>query len=378
MLGVYMVWNRLWVIWILASLVLGCSLNDSLEQDRSGFMNLEEQNASDNKAVVTLCIREPNKKKKSSSQRCVKSSASTEGEQSSMSSKSSKGGIEVIEIEITNAVIQMKEPSGKIVEVSWNTLSASNFVFPDRPFGTNELTIYETDTTPVTYITKTNLIVRKGCDYVIGITLGGNLVIIVDSSSSVSMSSKSSSSSSLKCSSSSSQTPVSLKVKFFNATRCQYVKSIYPWFEIINTGNAAVDLTKLRLRYYFTADGIKSPGFASDYSAIWNKCSSLQDKTKSVWGVFQKYQSSAKAQDKCYGNQVDKPDTYLEIGFNASAGKLEPCSYLFVLARIYSPNCSYFNEADDYSFDPKDCDYADWPKVTAYYNGALISGIEPR
>lgn len=158
-------------------------------------------------------------------------------------------------------------------------------------------------------------------------------------------------------SSSSSSTPYQgeLKVQAFNGSTAVSGNQIYPRLNLVNTGNAAVPLSSVKIRYYYTADGQQTQQFWCDWSPIGNA---------NVSGSFVK---------------ITKPnaDTYLEIGFLSTAGILNPGQALDVQVRVAKSDWSNFDQSNDYSFNPTATSYGDNMKITAYIDGAKVWGIEP-
>lgn len=131
-----------------------------------------------------------------------------------------------------------------------------------------------------------------------------------------------------------------------------------PHFRIANTGTAAVPLSELTIRYWYTIDGEKSQTFNCDYATVG--CSSLS-------GQLVKLDQARTG-----------ADYYLEISFKAEAGQLAPGGTSGeIQVRINKNDWSNYNESDDYSFDAAKTAFADWNKVTLYRNGTLVWGIEP-
>jgi len=131
-----------------------------------------------------------------------------------------------------------------------------------------------------------------------------------------------------------------------------------PHFRIVNTGDEAVPLSDLTLRYYYTIDGEQAQQFHCDYAAVGSG---------NVNGRFVKMDSSAAGSDY-----------YLEISFAPGAGNLEPGGDTGeIQARVNKTDWSNFNESDDYSYNGTQQAFADWDKVTLYRNGTRVWGIEP-
>jgi hypothetical protein len=127
--------------------------------------------------------------------------------------------------------------------------------------------------------------------------------------------------------------------------------------KVENTGNAALDLSDIKLRYYYTIDGYSDQIFICDWASIG---------AHNVTGRFEKMSSSRPG-----------ADTFLEIGFSKSAGVLEPGSSLDMNIRYSKTDLTEYNFEDDYSFKSMNYVFEDWDKITAYISGVLKWGREP-
>ena len=129
-------------------------------------------------------------------------------------------------------------------------------------------------------------------------------------------------------------------------------------FNIKNNGTYAVNLSDLRIRYYLTKEGGSAPTFWCDWAQVG---------TSSISGSFSSI-SPAKI----------GADTYLEIGFNATAGSIAANGQSGdIQIRITKSDWSNFDQLNDYSFDSAKTAYTNWNKVTLFQNGTLAWGIEP-
>lgn len=174
-------------------------------------------------------------------------------------------------------------------------------------------------------------------------------------SSSSSVSSKSSSISSATSSVSSGTGPI--QILSYNGSLIAVQNQIYTRFKLVNSGAGNLDLSTVKIRYYFTAEGLQPVTYYNDYSTI----------------------NSANFTGKVSKLSVSKTgaDSYLEIAFNATAGVLAPGAHIEIQGRLAKSDWSNFNQADDYSYNPVNVSYTDWIKVTAYTSGVLRYGIEP-
>jgi hypothetical protein len=153
-------------------------------------------------------------------------------------------------------------------------------------------------------------------------------------------------------------TPGNLVVQYKAADTNAGDNQMRPHFQILNKGTTPVDLSGLKLRYYYTIDGEKGQTFNCDYAVVGSS--------------------------KLAGSLVKLPaaktgaDYYLEVSFSSTAGTLAAGSSTGEMQlRINKNDWTNYNEADDYSFDAAKTGFADWNKVTLYQDGALVWGVEP-
>ena len=130
-----------------------------------------------------------------------------------------------------------------------------------------------------------------------------------------------------------------------------------PWFKVRNTGSTTVQLSQVKIRYYFKADSA---------SATYRfACSWAVKGCANVTGSF-----------GTLANPTATADRYLEIGF--TSGSLAPgASTGEIQLRLAKTDWSSFGQADDHSYRVS-ASLTDFDHVTAYTGGALAWGVEPR
>ncbi|AKZ60043.1 putative hydrolase (secreted protein) [Streptomyces ambofaciens ATCC 23877] len=132
-----------------------------------------------------------------------------------------------------------------------------------------------------------------------------------------------------------------------------------PWLKIRNTGSSAVQLSQVKVRYYFKAD---SPNASYRFACSWavRGCSALT-------GTF-----------GTLGKPTATADRYLEIGFTPAAGTLAPGADTGDMqVRFHQTSWQTVRQSDDYSFNGAQTSYANWDKVTAQFAGATVWGAAP-
>lgn len=147
-----------------------------------------------------------------------------------------------------------------------------------------------------------------------------------------------------------------VKVEMMNTNTNATSNGIMQKFRIKNTSDSAINLSDLKLRYYYTVDGELAQNFWCDYSSIGSE---------NVVGTFVKADAS------------DKADYYLEITFKSGAGVVNPGAEFEVQGRFSKSDWSMYDQANDYSFNATATSYEDWEKVTAYVGDTLVWGMEP-
>ncbi|MGQ8870712.1 glycoside hydrolase family 6 protein [Paenibacillus sp. TSA_86.1] len=124
---------------------------------------------------------------------------------------------------------------------------------------------------------------------------------------------------------------------------------IRPLFNIKNLGSTAVNLSDLKLRYYFTKEGTAAMDSSIDWAVV-----------------------GAANIERTFG------DGYVELSFKSGAGSIAAGGQSGdIQLRMFKTDWSNFDESNDYSYDPTKTSYQDWDKVTLYQGGSLVWGIEP-
>ncbi|MFC5468945.1 X2-like carbohydrate binding domain-containing protein [Cohnella suwonensis] len=149
----------------------------------------------------------------------------------------------------------------------------------------------------------------------------------------------------------------SLKVQMYNGTTTSASNTLNPRFKLVNTGTSAVTLSNVKLRYYYTIDGVQAQSFWCDWSTIGSS---------NVTGSFISMTTPKTG-----------ADYYLEIGFTSGAGSLAAGQSIEIQTRSSKSDWTNYTQTGDYSFDSTDTSYVDWTKVPAYVSGSLAWGVEP-
>ena len=152
--------------------------------------------------------------------------------------------------------------------------------------------------------------------------------------------------------------PVTAKAQYKTGDATASTNIIRPNLQVVNTGNTALNLSSVTVRYWYTADSTQPQTWVCDFAQIG--CANLSGRFVSV--------SPART----------GADTYLEVSFKASTPSLNPgASTGEIQDRFNRADWSNYNQANDYSFNAAATAYGDATRVTVYFNGALIWGTEP-
>lgn len=152
---------------------------------------------------------------------------------------------------------------------------------------------------------------------------------------------------------------ISLKAQYKAGTVGASTNGIRPLIQVVNTGSTVASLAKVTVRYWFTNDGTQAANYWCDWAMVG---------TANVVGTF-KTVSPAKT----------GADRYLELSFKSAAGNLAAgASTGEIQSRFSKSDWSNFNQSNDVSYDgTKSSAYSDWNRVTVYYDGVLVWGVEP-
>ncbi|HEU4326836.1 MAG TPA: glycoside hydrolase family 9 protein, partial [Roseiflexaceae bacterium] len=150
---------------------------------------------------------------------------------------------------------------------------------------------------------------------------------------------------------------VSLKAQYKVNDSSATDGQLKPGIQVINTGTSSVALSDITIRYWFTVDGSQGLQYNCDYAVAG--CANVS-------GTFTTLSSPTSTADR-----------YLQIGFSGSGTLGAGASSGEVQSRVNKSDWSNFSESNDYSFDGTRTSFADSTRVTVYYKGALVWGVEP-
>jgi hypothetical protein len=137
--------------------------------------------------------------------------------------------------------------------------------------------------------------------------------------------------------------------------------SLYADYELFNTGTTAIPLSSVTFRYWFVNSNPGDPlVFSCDYAQV--NCANI---TSTFVGLAQ---------------PVSMADTYVQIGFTSAAGSIGASQQTGeIQTRVHNVDYALQFGANDYSFiTDESFVYKPTQTVTAYINGVLVWGVEPK
>jgi len=133
---------------------------------------------------------------------------------------------------------------------------------------------------------------------------------------------------------------------------------IRPMLQVANKGTAAVDLSTVTVRYWYTADSTQSQTWVCDFAVIG--CANLTSRFVTL------------------PTPRTGADTYLEVGFKTGLPALAAgASTGEIQDRFNRADWSNYTQSNDYSFNATATSYTTSTLVTVYVNGQLVWGTEP-
>ncbi len=155
---------------------------------------------------------------------------------------------------------------------------------------------------------------------------------------------------------------MSIRLSMYNEIRDTETKDIHPRFKLTNNGSLSIELSTIKIRYYYTIDLEGKPQeFFCDWSDIG---------ISPITGEIIQMSSG-----------TETADYYLEVGFD-STDLLEPGNSIEIICRFGPYNDigsgdELYNQLNDYSFNSMSGDFINWDRATVYVSGSLIWGSEP-
>lgn len=147
-----------------------------------------------------------------------------------------------------------------------------------------------------------------------------------------------------------------VQLEMYNSTLTAQTNKLDPNFKLTNTSSSSIDLSNIKIKYYYTIDGNQAQNFNCYFSSVG---------TSNITNTFVNIPATSNA------------DCYLEVGFTTGAGSLAAGDSVNIQTSINKTDWSNYNQANDYSFNANDTNYVTWDKSAVYENDTLICGNSP-
>lgn len=86
-------------------------------------------------------------------------------------------GMTITSNKVVKVTLELKDPSGHTVVTNWYPGQPSSYIFPDRCYGTHRLTVTERDDSGREKTYSGVIVIAKGYNYRVTVTIGGDLII---------------------------------------------------------------------------------------------------------------------------------------------------------------------------------------------------------
>lgn len=83
-----------------------------------------------------------------------------------------------------------------------------------------------------------------------------------------------------------SEPSIPVKVQVYNGNTASVINTIFPWFKITNISAQPLDLSRVKIRYYYTEDGDRPQKYWCDWASINKDNISLNFHKMQPYGVF--------------------------------------------------------------------------------------------
>jgi len=155
--------------------------------------------------------------------------------------------------------------------------------------------------------------------------------------------------------------PASVRLQYHSYNTNQENNTLFVNFRVYNEDTKNIEMSGITVKYWYTFEGA-----AQNESAVvdWaGKLPSGEHITQYVTTQIQAIEQSGQ--------------TRVQIsGFTEAAGSIAPAEYGQVQLRIHKNDWSNYTQTNDYSFGTQS-EFIDWIKMTVYYNGVKVWGLEP-
>jgi len=136
-------------------------------------------------------------------------------------------------------------------------------------------------------------------------------------------------------------------------------KSIDKNFSITNDNKKDIDMSKLKVRYYYTDESNSTQIFRCDGAIV----------TYLYEPYYENLDNFILGNINKKANEKDKALYYVDVTINKKDGILKNKDKINIFVRISNADKKYYDQSDDYSYYNKSC-------VVLYYDDQIVSGSE--
>ena len=173
-----------------------------------------------------------------------------------------------------------------------------------------------------------------------------------------------------------------------NGVVANEVPRLYPWFKIYNYGSQALDLKKLKVRYWFTMNDGPVPNINSDQGSSDSKLNPIISSNNPLDARDIQVKEHAFLTFTKMANAAPKADYYCDIQYSTACTDSLYSGYILggdagvqpsFIKQLSAGQDAYRNykQGDDYSFDATATSWKENKNICVYYDGQLIWGTPP-
>jgi hypothetical protein len=140
--------------------------------------------------------------------------------------------------------------------------------------------------------------------------------------------------------------------------------TLQPWFRITNNGTMPLDLSHIKIRYWYTREASVAQHSVCDHAGVNSGIS------------YTTITSEVSITCLPMATTQTNANYYVEIAFT-NQRYLPAGAYVELQNRIYNSNWSNYTQSNDYSFNASLSSFGENTQVTAYSDEVLFFGVEP-
>ena len=152
----------------------------------------------------------------------------------------------------------------------------------------------------------------------------------------------------------------SVTMRARNAVTSPRTSSVEPSMSLINDGTEPLALSRVELRYWYTAEGTSAERSVVDWAGRMPEGTTI----------------TSHVQVAIVPGAQGGQGRYLRFRFGAGAGSLAQHQSVQVQSRLHELDWSEYTQSNDHSFTGSAA-FIEWDRITVYVDGELVWGVEP-